>query len=359
MKHKHQEVLGYFALGLILFTLLNLPAPFMSRLRGSFIFASKLYAARGVSDVEIELMRLRIENEALKEQISQVREWLSQEERVEGYLKKLEKWSNDRGFEEFYKRRIRDFSEILTLQIHSIEAKVIFRDPAVWSSGMWVSRGEGENRRLGRKVVAKNSPVIVGNSLVGVVEEVEEYRSYVRLITDSQLTPAVRAVRGGEANLHIYEIINQLSEELELREDLEKKEAVLASLEVFKQALLEQGETRYLAKGELRGSSYPVWRQRSDVLKGIGFNYEFADEEGQAMRIHEQSSKRMLKKGDLLITSGLDGVFPRGLNVAIVKKIAPLKEGSFSYELEAISTCSNLQELTTVRICPPICRSLN
>ena len=129
---------------------------------------------------------------------------------------------------------------------------------------------------------------------------------------------------------------------------------ILTTLKILKESLLDGRETRFLAKGELHGSSYPVWRERSDILKGIGFNYEFADEEGRPMRLHEQASKMILKKGDLLVTSGLDGVFPRGLSVAIVKKIMPLKEGSFSYELEAKATCPTLSELSIVRVCPPL-----
>ncbi len=354
MRGVKKEVFSYFALGVVLFFLLNLSDTAMRKIRGVFIFGSKLYAARGVSDEELELMQLRIENEALRGQISQVRDWLKDEERIDAFCKRLSEWRDDKGFEGFYKRRIRDFTEMLAMQIHSVEAKVIFRDPAFWSSGIWINRGEAENRRLGRRIIAKNSPVIVGDCLVGVVEEVEESRSYVRLITDSKLTPAVRAVRGGEANNHLYDLASELSEEIELRDDIEKKEVILTTLKIFKDHLLETRETRYLAKGELRGSSYPVWRERSDLLKGIGFNYEFADEEGGPMRIHEQASKMILKKGDLLITSGLDGVFPKGLCVAIVKKIMPLKEGSFSYELEAKATCPTLSELSVVRVCPPL-----
>ncbi len=351
---KKSEVISYFVIGLTLFFLLNLPAPFVGRLRSSFVFGSRLYAARGVSDEQIELMRLRVENEALKDQISLVRNWLRDEERIDSYLKRLEEWRDDKGFEPFYKRRIEDVSKLLAMQIHSIEAKVIFRDPAFWSSGVWINKGESENEKFGRKIVAKNSPVIVGNSLVGVVEQVEESRSYVRLITDSSLCPAVRATRGYETNFHLFDLVTHLQEELSLRNDLEGKAGVLAALEVLKKILLEEGETRYLAKGELRGTSYPIWRQRSDSLKGIGFNYEFADQEGDAMRIHEKHNEALLKKGDLLITSGLDGVFPCGLAVGVVKKILPLKEGAYSYDIEACASSPELSELSIVRILPPL-----
>lgn len=351
---KRKEVISYFVLGLTLFFLLNLPTPIVSTLRSFFVFSSKLYAARGVSDEQLELMRLKVENEELKSQISLVRNWLKDEERIDLYLKRLESFRDDKGFASFYSRRVVDLTKLLSMQVHSIESKVIFRDPAFWSSGIWIDKGEAENKKIGRKIFAKNSPVIVGNALVGIVEEVEENRSYVRLITDSSLTPAVRAIRGDETNFQLFDLVAQLLEELELRPDIEGRAGVEAALVSLKNKLLDEGETRYLAKGELRGTSYPLWRQRSNTLKGIGFNYEFADREGEAKPIHEKHREAFLKKGDLLITSGLDGVFPAGLTVAVVSKIFPLKEGAYAYDLEAKASCPFLSELTTVRVLPPL-----
>ena len=351
---KRKEVISYFAVGLTLFFLLNLPGPIVSTFRSFFVFRSKLYAARGVSDEQLELMRLKVENDELKHQISLVRSWLKDEERIDLYLKRLESFRDDKGFEGFYSRRVADLSKLLSMQVHSVESKVIFRDPAIWSSGIWIDKGEAENKKLGRRIFAKNSPVIVGNALVGVVEEVEKNRSYVRLITDSSLIPAVRAIRGDETNFQLFDLVAQLIDELELRSDIEGKQGIEAALITLKNRLLEEGETRYLAKGELRGTSYPLWRQRSNILKGIGFNYEFSDQEGEAKPLHEKHREVFLKKGDLLITSGLDGVFPAGLCVAVVSKIFPLKEGAYAYDLEAKASCPFLSELTTVRVLPPL-----
>ena len=61
----------------------------------------------------------------------------------------------------------------------------------------------------------------------------------------------------------------------------------------------------------------------------------------------------LLKPGDLLITTGLDGVFPPGFRVAVVSQVQTLKEGASSYELEAISTAGNLDELTHVFVLTP------
>ena len=61
----------------------------------------------------------------------------------------------------------------------------------------------------------------------------------------------------------------------------------------------------------------------------------------------------MLKVNDLLVTTGMDGVFPEGLHVATVTKIRPLKEGDYYYQLEAIPTAGNLEEISIVSILPP------
>ena len=97
-------------------------------------------------------------------------------------------------------------------------------------------------------------------------------------------------------------------------------------------------------------------------MKGLGFNYDFSDNEGPArdLRTGEivgSSSKKqvaLLKEGDLLITSGLDGIFPAGLEVAVVSKVHCLKEGASSYELEAKAIAENFNELSSVFVLPPL-----
>lgn len=78
---------------------------------------------------------------------------------------------------------------------NAIQAKVIFRENISFGSFIWVDRGEADNKRLGAQVIAKKSPVILGKGVVGVVEEVLEKKSLVRLITDPKLQVAVRVDR--------------------------------------------------------------------------------------------------------------------------------------------------------------------
>lgn len=199
----------------------------------------------------------------------------------------------------------------------AVAATVIFRSPTSWNSSLWINIG----KRNGSDVVVKNSPVLIGTSIIGVIDYVGYRQSRVRLITDSGLSPSVRVKRTIDGKDHL------------------------------------------LAKGELHGSREPLWRSQKQVLVGVGFNYDFADEQGPARDLrtgeplgnHGDFSKLpILLEGDLLVTTGMDGVFPPGLEVAKVTHIETLKEGDYFYRLEAIPTAGNLDDLTLVFVIPPV-----
>lgn len=324
---------------------------------------------QNVNSLEIE--RLNQENQLLKSQVENVRQWLLNEDRIQEQTLRYKSISShefkDAYWKDFFSRRSRELSQELELQSCSLPAKVIFREPASWSSTFWINLGEKHNDSLRKKIVGKNSPVLLGTSIVGIVEYVGRSQSRVRLITDASLTPSVRAIRGGEQNRYLMEHLQALLFALELREDLFSSEeqmlSLSAALNQLKSVLTQQTRDFYLAKGELRGTSHPLWRSRSQVLKGIGFNYDFADEEGPARDLrsgepygssYSKESIQLLCPGDLLVTTGLDGVFPPGFRVGIVTSVQTLKEGASSYEIEATSTAGNLNELTDVFVLPPL-----
>ena len=313
-----------------------------------------------------ELETLKRENLALRTQLTNVRQWLLQEERID---EEVQRWKTVQetapsDLKEFYKRRAVQLRELLDLQLRALPAKVIFREPASWSSFLWLDVGEQNNRAMKRVIVAKNSPVVVGTSLVGVVEEVGERKCKVRLITDAGLVPSVRAIRGKEQNRFLLEYLEGLILGLNTRPDLfvsqEEARVGIAWLGRMKEQLKNSAEDHYLAKGELHGTSQPLWRSRDVVLRGAGFNYDFADVEGEArdLRTGELAGSKkggmpILKTGDLLVTTGMDGVFPAGLRVAIVSQVVPLREGACSYEIEAKATCGHLDTLSHLTVLPP------
>lgn len=220
------------------------------------------------------------------------------------------------------RNRIQDLEEILRVEkewgaVQGVPAHVIYRPSEYWSSSLWIDVGSAINAGKKQPIIAKNSPVVLGTTVVGVIDHVEEKRSRVRLITDPALVPSVRVLR----------------------------------------------DTQLLAKGELRGSIKTQWRQRSGALRGTGFNYDYPDEEGPARDLRSGDLAQnfgsgikspLIETGDLLITTGMDGVFPKGLRVARVSKIHPLKEGDYYYEIEAISCLNNLDDLHLIYVLPAL-----
>jgi hypothetical protein len=297
------------------------------------------------------------ENGQLRAGLERVKEWLVQEERITAEVARYQAIEGRAGDSPFFARRAHALKEGLELQMRSLPAQVVFREPTSWSSACWINVGKRDNVRLDAPLVCKNSPVLSQGSVVGIVEEVGERRSRVRLITDASLVLSVRALRGGEQYRHLLTHVNFLLDALEGAQPL------TSQLTVLKAQLIQEGATLHLAKGELRGSSVALWRSRGAVLKGVGFNYDFADNEGAARdlrsgipygSIAHESPLRLIQEGDLLVTTGFDGYFPPGLKVATVSRLGPLKEGASAYTLEALPTAGDLDDLSCLFVLPPL-----
>ncbi|MBX7067132.1 MAG: hypothetical protein K1X28_07865 [Parachlamydiales bacterium] len=329
-----RKTITYPLLGLIAFLLIwiSLPSMLSDTLRE---FVSAPFGKRNFSKSADEIGRLQVENRALRTQIDHALEWVLFEKKAAQQL----------ADKEFLQKRAEHIRERLKEQLFSTPAQVIYRDPSLWSSSLWVNVGEKTNSALGKKAIAKNSPVLAdGGALVGVVEFVGEKQSRIRLITDSGLCPSVRVLRGGSQNRELAHRIDSLLNLLEKKDDLESLKAQLLSL---KQSIGTDWEDGYMAKGEVHGSSTPFWRSRGSLLEGIGFNFDFPDSIGN-------KKAPLLKEGDLLVTTGLDGVFPPGLSVATVVKIHPQKAGDTVYNIDARPIITNLNDLQTLFILPPI-----
>ena len=137
---------------------------------------------------------------------------------------------------------------------------------------------------------------------------------------------------------------------------------LLQLLNQLKQSLQPLRKTWYLAKGELLGSSSPSRLGQNISLKGSGFNYDFADEEGDSRDLRngkflqhpKEQSIQILKVADVLVTTGMDGLFPPGFQVATVTEVGLLKEGDYFYTLEARPIAGPLEELALVFVLPPL-----
>ena len=320
-----------------------------------------------LSKPEQELETLRQENYLLHLQVDHIREWLLSEDRIQEQVDLLKSMNNAISHESekpFLQRRCQEIMRVLQLKSKAIPAKVIFREPGSWSNYIWINVGEVDNKHLQEAVITKNSPVVIGNSVVGVIDLIHKTQSRVRLITDNRLTIAVRAVRGKQQDHFLLEQLNALLFSLEKNQNSCSQEIqeAISALTRLKAQFIPVDQNTYLAKGELQGTGRPLWRSCGSFLKGTGFNYDFSDGEGLARdlrsgRTYEKarlSPIALLNVGDLLITTGLDGVFPAGLHVGVVSKIDVLQEGQCFYHLEAMATAGGFDELNFVCVLPAL-----
>lgn len=315
------------------------------------------------------LQRLQLENAMLSQEIAHIKEAIQHELKLIsqfGLLKNTPEGQERLAF--LQKRFRRDLQKVMQRHLEAVPARVIFRAASSWSSSLWIDVGTTTNEVLGKTVVAKNSPVVVGSAVVGVVDYVGKAQARVKLITDSGLTPSVRVLRGAAQDEMHREKLDDLLQALDqhrspLLPDPQEQQLLAQLLAKAKENVSQPKPSWLLAKGELHGASQPLWRRQGTVLKGIGFNYDYADDEGPARDLRsgrpadgsgKEAAIPIIQPEDLLVTTGMDGVFPPGLLVAKVTKLHLLKEGDYYYELEAVPVVADLDDLSLVFILPPV-----
>jgi cell shape-determining protein MreC len=249
----------------------------------------------------------------------------------------LASWAEE--LEEEYQAAASDSASALDNKYPYFVANVIFQANTPWSNTVWIDVGK-ETKNISFPI-QKNCPVVVCDSLVGIVDFVGKSASRVRLLSDPSVRPAVRAVRENGQVRHLVYSVQEIQKAISRQPTLLPKPELAAALsrllDRLLQSLPEESQLR-LAKGELQGAEYP---SSPSIVRGVGFNYDFDDDEGpkRDLRTGQRSINEqkilLIKPGDLLETSGLDGVFPRGLHVATVASVSPLEEGAISYRILA------------------------
>jgi rod shape-determining protein MreC len=303
---------------------------------------------------------LNLENQVLKSQVNYIQEWLGAQQKFEDFfseLKKLEKTEHLAVMShDAQKKRIKILEDFLTYFGRYAVAKIIFKEPFSSSSFAWINLGENYNLKCGSTVIQKNSPVVFGDILVGIVDEVFPHFSKIRLITDPHLVVSVKALRGKEQLKSIQAKAEDLLDALELVQEIkyEKKEELISLLVNLNKDLQQDGHDRYYARGEISGAEYSPLLVFQNLLSGSGF------------MLHDQKTKQVqtvgikgfheiaIKKGDLLVSTGMDGIIPNGLKVGFVTEVFPSNLGKAAYSIKAKSACDQLSELEYVQILPAV-----
>jgi cell shape-determining protein MreC len=136
-------------------------------LKESFFKIGSILPGRVSPEVSKELDQLRLQNQNLQTQLEMVRAHLTSEEVIREKVSLLQKADSS---SKFFHKKIGELFRFIDLQSDAVMGKVIFREPASWSSSFWINVGEQTNTALGKQVIGKNSPVVVGTNIVGVIE---------------------------------------------------------------------------------------------------------------------------------------------------------------------------------------------
>lgn len=202
-------------------------------------------------------------------------------------------------------------------------ANVIARDPFS-PHIIWIDAGSETC-----PFIAESSPVCIGIHALGIVEKVGEKRSKVRLLSDPSSHPSVRAARGNFSALLATHHLTALK-------DMFGDQVSLSALELIEKKAGALGDPK-LATGYLCGLTHVDGEL---LFQGKGFHKERDDCD-------------MVKKGDVLVTTGLDGLFPPGLLIARVTRVVSPEPGALSYELFASPTYP-YHALFALFVLPPV-----
>ncbi len=363
---KRKTYRAYALLALFLIVALSLSPHFVDSIRSKAVGVTGAFSRstskclEAKAPLEVENTQLKAHNEKLVQLLLSVdkRELLA--EKIENISSEIQKHPQHK---ELLERRRKEVETSLELESHSSFARVSCRDRANWGDALWIGIGE---RDFSRGVEFDiGSPVLSGAYVIGIVDYVGKKHSRVRLLTDPSLTPSVRAVRGNIASRRLIESIERIQLELSLSginglssEDSDQLRLILSRA---KEKLGSETGDKYLAKGELLGSSGTEWRRKAGLLRGEGFNYDFSDSEGEALelrtgapmdKVQKVEGISLIEVGDLLVTTGFDGVFPAGLPVATVTDVSVLQEGAVAYDIEAALCAGSLNEIEEVAVLP-------
>lgn len=180
-------------------------------------------------------------------------------------------------------------------------AQVLVKDLRPSSFTFWVDIGSNTCSFIG-----KGSPVCFGPYALGIIDYVGKRTSRVRLITDPKLQPSVTAIRGQAARSWMTDILDAFKADEKLQKSASKR-----AIQLIQSELQSGIPSIELASGYLTGQKRHVGEE---LLRAEGFSKDVA-----------------LQVGDRLITSGLDGMFPKGLIIGKIVEMTQPLPGALSY----------------------------
>jgi rod shape-determining protein MreC len=252
------SIAGYAFLAFTVFVLISIPPKNMHRLRAKLVTKALNFTEKSNHYFEPKNKKLLEKVSALKEENTSLRLILN--------TTSTDNLSNS----------------------EAIMAKVVFRDPAFWSSSIMINKGFSDSPQI-----QKNCPILSSGYLIGVIEEVFPKISKVRLITDKNMQISVK-----------------------------------------KKGFIEHEDDLGLNMGTMKGSNSVEVRYRFKQVDGVFFS-------------------RNIQSQDILVTSGLDGVFPEGLPVAKIIEVK-ISDEEVEFPFKAQVCAPDIKYLKHVTILPSL-----
>jgi rod shape-determining protein MreC len=245
------------------------------------------------------------------------------------------------------------------------------------------SRGRREAARVERAVVWLSSPVVSAAGAIGggVGGAVESFRELVAAHRRAAAYEAEVRRLGEELRRHREaDAENQRLRRLLAMRELEAPRAVAASVVTAKQdgptrmIVIDRGRSKGVvadlpvvawggAVGRvlLAGSSHAKVRLLTDANSGVGGLVQRSRARGIVFgRADEKLELRYVPRfsdvtgGDRVVTSGVDGIFPRGYGVGVVTAIRQEPDGTQWIELEPELDFGRLEEVLVLLDPPPL-----
>jgi len=215
-----------------------------------------------------------------------------------------------------------------------LRVRVLAREAGYWDRFLWIDAGR--ETHPDHSVLQRQSPVVCGDVVVGLIDYVGRRQSLVRLLSDPQCCPAIQV--HAEAPSGLWIAAQRLQSLLRRSKDLDL--GVQRSLEKsLGQIPCHQGNLSNW-KGMLKGFS----KEGTGGPELVGDFFSTQMLEGDPGSIEPSI-------GQLLVTSGLDGIFPPGLKVGYLQTlkdpdgVRPLREFT---AIPALDSFENLFWLTVL-----------
>ncbi|MFZ4098885.1 MAG: rod shape-determining protein MreC [Chlamydiia bacterium] len=235
--------------------------------------------------------------------------------------------------------RLQELAEVPAAGSIGVRVRVLAREAGAWHRFLWIDAGR---ETCSKEQLRLNSPVVQGDALVGVVDYVGRRQSLVRLITDPGCCPAIEVgEHGPETTWKVLRV--RLEELLSHRASISPhaRQQLLQALSACSPS--DQAVPRM--QGTMLGM-----REReggSPRLRGQLFHAEWV------AKITSGVPLQWPEAGHLLLTSGLDGIFPSGLRVGYLLSLNEEPAGEPTRGFVAVPVVEDLDELRWLTVLPP------